>query len=555
MMGSDLSKDPLLHLHKNTCGLVLMLPEKIYPIPSSPRTPDRKNMKQYRMEKYPPKSLPYRTSSICPLCFFDDQKVTVVDALVYEANGKIMMTKQCSSHGAIEDVYWLDAGMFKRAMAYWYRSVGLANPRSKTVEGCPLDCGLCPSHKSHTALGLIDITNRCNIRCPVCFANSAATGNVYEPEPQQVFAMLKLLRENLPIPCPAIQFAGGEPTLSDHLPTYIQWAKELGFAHIMVATNGIRMAKSVDYIRSLREAGMNTIYLQFDGISKEPYLKARQMDLRDVKAKALKNCYEVGVDGIILVPTIIKGVNHHELGDIIRFGVDNRQIVKCINFQPVSITGRINYDQREAMRITLPEAIHLIQEQTNGVVKPADWYPVPSMLGIGRALGLVKGTPEVEISSHFACGMATFIFIREDGSYYPITDVVNLEELMQTLEEICELYADEKLLAGLRARVKLFNFMRTVREHGFMRKIISTLLSHGDYSSLAVFMSRIIMLGMMHFMDPWNLDLERLQHCDINYATPDDRIIPFCSYNILYRPQVEERFSTPVQQYRSQGNP
>ncbi|UCE11012.1 MAG: radical SAM protein [Candidatus Thorarchaeota archaeon] len=505
------------------------------------------DMSRFRMAKYPPKQLPYTTKSICPVCLLDEREVNVIDATVFERDGQIMFEKECPNHGVFEDIYWSDAAMFERVMNYWYMSLGLDNPRTQSIHGCPEDCGQCTNHLGHTALGLIDVTSRCNLSCSICFANAEGSGRTYEPEPDQVLEMLKNLRSNLPAPCPAVQFAGGEPTLSKNLPQYIKWADELGFRHIMVATNGIRIAKNPKYLQQLVDAGLKTLYLQFDGITEKPYITARNIDLREVKNQALDSARTANLDGIILVPTVVKGVNDQELGSIIRYALDNRDIVRCINFQPVSITGRIEHEKRMAMRITTPDAIKLIEKQTNGRIRQSDWYPISSMMGVGRAIGLMRGVNLFELHSHFACGMATFLFIGEDNTYYPITEVVDLEKLLITLEEICNLYADGARFPGLRSKVKLMKFLRHVRKKSFMKPVISSFLRSGSYSSLKVFMSKVIMLGIMHFQDPWNIDLERMKHCTINYASPDGRIIPFCTYNSIHRERIESVYGLDAQ--------
>ncbi len=354
-----------------------------------------KDISRYHVEKHEIRPLPYTTKSICPECLLTNDEVRVIDATVYEEDGKIMYKKSCPDHGEFVDVYWGDAEMFKRAQTYWYESVGLDNPRTETIEGCPNDCGQCPQHQSHTALALLDVTNRCNLRCPICFANAAESGSVYEPTPEEVLEMMKNLRRNLPVPAPALQFAGGEPTVSKNLPQYIRWAKELGFRHVQIASNVIRIGNSLDYAKELVDAGLSAIYMQFDGVTPEPYLAARGTNLLPVKLQAIENCRKLGLDAVILVPTVVRGVNDDQLGRIVEFAVENRDVVRCVNFQPVSITGRIDYEQRQAMRITVPDVVHRIEEQTNGKIPISAWYPVPAMMPVGRALGLIKGVPQL----------------------------------------------------------------------------------------------------------------------------------------------------------------
>ncbi|MFW9800571.1 MAG: tetraether lipid synthase Tes, partial [Candidatus Thorarchaeota archaeon] len=486
--------------------------EKVDPVPEQPIVHEKTgDLKRFRVEKYPVRDLPYETQSICPDCLLDDDEVRVIDATVYEEEGKVMYKKSCEDHGEFIDVYWGDAEMFKEAQKWWFKSVGLDNPRTQTVKGCPEDCGQCPEHKSHTALALLDVTNRCNLRCPICFAVAAEGGDVFEPEPEEVLEMMRNLRRNMPVPAPAIQFAGGEPTVTKHLPQYIRWAKELGFRHVQIASNAIRVGKSKEYLQELREAGLSTIYMQFDGVTPEPYLEARSTNLLPVKEQAIQNAREVGMESLVLVPTVVRGVNDDQVGKIVEYAVENSDVIRCVNFQPVSITGRIDYEARKQMRITIPDVIHLIEEQTGGKIPSNVWYPVPAMMPVGRALGLMKGNPQLELSTHFACGMSTFIYINDEGEYEPITNLIDVDKFLVLLEDISNLFAEQKTGASARAKAKLAAGLRHIKRRGVIRDLISAFLNRGDYESLAKFMRRIIMIGLMHFQDPFNFDLERIQ--------------------------------------------
>ena len=535
---------------------MIMATEKVKPIPEEPIThSDGGSLSRYHVEKYAVRPLPYTTQSICPECLLTDDKTVVIDALVYEEDGKIMYKKSCDKHGEIIDVYWGDAEMFKKAQTWWYKSIGLDNPRTESIKGCPEDCGPCTEHKSHTALALLDVTNRCNLRCPICFAVAAEGGTIYEPSPEEVLEMMRNLRSNKPVPAPALQFAGGEPTVSKHLPQYIKWAKELGFKHVQIASNSIRIGKSKEYLQELRDAGLSTIYMQFDGITPDPYIEARGSNLLPVKKQAIQHAREVGMESIVLVPTVVRGINSDQLGGIIEFAVENRDVIRAVNFQPVSITGRIDHDSRHQMRITIPDAIHLIEEQTGGAIPADAWYPVPAMMPVGRALGLMKGGPQLELSCHFACGMATFIYIEDDGSYKPITEIIDVDKFLVLLEEIANLYADEARGASKRAKAKIAAGARHIKKKGILKDLLNIFLDRGDYDTLAKFMRRIIMVGMMHFQDPYNFDLERIQHCDINYAVPDGRIIPFCTMNTIHRSRTETKFGMPIDEWRSSRKP
>ena len=521
-----------------------MIYDRIERVPFRPLTINREELPLYKIRTQPPTELPRETLSICPECMILDGRVEVIEATVFERDSAVSMRKKCTVHGEFEEVIWSDADLYRKAMTRWYETVGIFNPGAGKDKGCPLDCGLCPDHGSHTALALIDVTSRCNLSCPICFADSEGCRDVFEPTPEQILAMMKRFRDNRPVPCPGIQFTGGEPTLNENLENYVRWAKEIGFDHVMVATNGIKFAEDSGYVRKLVEAGLNTVYLQFDGLRPETYIMARGRNILPDKLGALDSCREAGLDGVILVPTVANGLNDDQLGDIVNFALDNRDVIKCVNFQPVSISGRIDYEAREEMRITIPDVIRLIEEQTGGLVRKLDWYPISSMLPLGRAIGLMKGRPELELSAHYACGMATLIVFDEGGTPRPITDMMDVDGFLGALKEVCNLYAQGKLLAGVRSKIKLSLAVRHLKEKVYALDIISNFLKRGDYESLANLMDNVMMLGMMHFMDPWNLDLERLRGCDIHYGTPDGRIIPFCAYNNIYRSEVERRFAS-----------
>jgi uncharacterized radical SAM superfamily Fe-S cluster-containing enzyme len=421
----------------------------------------------------------------------------------------------------------------------------LDNPHTQTVKGCPQDCGICPEHKSHTGLAIIDVTNRCNLKCPVCFANAAAAGYVYEPSQQQVQAMLQNLRRNSPVPATALQFSGGEPTIREDLPELIKMAKDLGFRHVEVNTNGIRLARSVEYCKTLDEAGVSTIYLQFDGLTDDVYKFTRGVDLLETKMKAIENCRKAGVNSIVLVVTLVKGVNDNQLGDIIRFAVNNFDVIRCVNVQPVSLCGRLPEEEREKMRITIPDFMRLCEEQTDGKVKMSDFYPVPTVVPIAQAVGAIKHKHYVEFTAHPHCGMATYLFV-ENGEITPITRYGNVDKFVKTMEKV---HAEASKGHETRAKMRLLGALRHVK-FGMLRKYILPVLKTGSYEALGDLQRKTILLSSMHFMDPYNFDLERVQSCCIHYAVPDGRVIPFCTMNSIHRSEVEKSLGVPLSRWQ-----
>ena len=474
-----------------------------------------------------------RTKSLCPEC------LQVVEALVYEDNGYVYISKSCPQHGEYTDVYWSDYELYRWAEKWGVLGNGISNPQKKREKGCPYDCGLCENHKTCTVLGIIDVTNRCNLNCPICFAHAGAVGYLYEPSLEQVRQMLKNLKSVRPIPPTALQYSGGEPTVRKDLPELVAMAKEEGFRHVEVNSNGIVLAKSLEYYKSLLDAGMSTIYLQFDGLTDDVYVKTRGVPLLDLKLKVIENARKLKHDSIVLVVTLVRGVNDHQLGDIVNFAAKNCDVVRGVNVQPVSITGRINKAEREKMRITIPDFMKLCEEQTKGAIKVSDFRPVPWPVALAKAVGALKGKNYPEFTAHPHCGVATF-FLVEGDNIVPVTRYADVDKMAEDFWEAYRLASEGK---RFRAYLKLIKTAGRVK--GKLRRRLLSVLIRGSYDALGQLMRKMVLLGCMHFMDPYNFDLERVERCCIHYALPDGTIRPFCSYNSIHRPVVERALSVP----------
>ncbi len=468
------------------------------------------------------------TKSLCPEC------LSVIDAQIYEEGGVVYMGKTCEKHGRYDDVYWSDYELFKRAEKYESIGQGPNNPQTAVKDGCPFDCGICPDHKSQTVLAIIDVTNSCNLRCPICFANAETAGYRYDPTKDQIRDMLKNLRSSRPVPPNALQFSGGEPTMREDLPDLIRMAKDEGFDHVEVNTNGIRISKDLEFLKRICEAGASTFYLQFDGMKPGPYIAARGLDLLETKKKAIENCRAVGIHSLVLVPTLVKGVNDDQVGDIIRFAAKNCDVVRGVNFQPVSMAGRIDRAKLREMRITIPDLLKLAEAQTGGELRATDFYPIPVVLPISRAVGALKGKRYQEFTNHQECGMATII-LPEGDRLVPITRYANVEKFMDAMNKV---YEDCQKGSNMRAKMRLLGATRHVKM-SLLGNLLSSVLVHADYESLGEFMKKVILVGCMHFMDPYNFDLQRVQRCTIHYALPDGKIVPFCTMNSIHRSRLE----------------
>ncbi|MFB3764025.1 MAG: tetraether lipid synthase Tes [Methanotrichaceae archaeon] len=469
-------------------------------------------------------------SSLCPVC------LRVIRARIFQEDGAVMIEKCCEEHGDFKDIYWSDAALYRKFMRYWPK-VSRIDKSSKSLYGCPFDCGICENHKSGTLLGNIDVTNRCNLSCPVCFAD--AGGNNDDPTIGQIASMMQVLRDQEPVPCPAIQFSGGEPTLRIDLPDMIVLAKKMGFAQIQVATNGLMLASRLDVCESLVKSGLSTVYLQFDGVTPQPYEAIRGRNLLPEKIRAIVNLRRAGNMSLVLVPTVVKGINDCQIGDIVRFASNNLDIIKGINYQPVSFAGRIDQEMRAAKRITLPDVLALLEDQTDNEISKDDFYPVPFVEPISYLLEAETGIPQPVLTAHPCCGAGTYVYCQ-NGHLIPITRFLDVEGLLEDLKQEVTGF-NGSMLGKLKMKARIIKEVPRFIDESMLpgdlnlKEMILSVFIKGSWESLIDFHSRSLFIGVMHFQDLYNIDLEKLERCAIHYALPDGRLVPFCSHNACYR--------------------
>jgi uncharacterized radical SAM superfamily Fe-S cluster-containing enzyme len=485
------------------------------------------------------------TKSICPECN------KIIPAEIFEKDGKVHIRKECPEHGKVEDLYWGSYEMYKKAHKFAHDGKGISNPTTSGTN-CPFDCGLCPRHKSHTALANIALTNRCDLACWYCFFFADKAGYVYEPTKEQIGTMLRNLREERPVPTTAIQLTGGEPTLRKDLIDIIKMCKDEGFKHIQLNTNGIKLAVDPTLAKKVRDAGVNTLYLSFDGVTKKTNPK-NHFEI----PKALENCRKANLSAVF-VPTIINTVNDHEIGGILNYALDNVDVIRGIDYQPVSLVGRVPTKEREKLRITIPDVIQRIEEQTNGQIVADDFYPVPTVSSITHVMEALKKEPQYELTAHPCCGMATYIF-KEGDKIIPITRFVDIEGLMEFVEEVADdLHEGKpKLVVLSKSILKLRQFIdkeKQPKDFDLVKVLLKIAKSHGDYNAIGDFHRNSMFIGMMHFQDKFNYDIERVERCCIHYATPSKEmpIVPFCSFNVLpelYRDKIQKEHSVSIAEW------
>ncbi|MBI4877219.1 MAG: radical SAM protein [Acidobacteria bacterium] len=496
------------------------------------------------------KGLPKITQSMCPECS------ALIEAVLSEEDGKVVMEKSCPEHGFFKDVIYSDVKLYLKMEEWSFGDQrGIMNPAVTDATTCPTDCGLCNLHLSHSGLTNLDLTNRCNLTCPVCFANANSAGYLYEPSIDQVRQMLKDLRAQQPVAGRIVQFSGGEPTIYPYFLDALRIAKEEGFSHIQCATNGIKFT-DLEFAQKAHEAGLHTLYLQFDGVSDDIYLKTRGEALMEKKLKAIENVRKAGMK-ICLVPTIVKGFNDHQIGDILRLAIDNIDVLSAISFQPVAFTGRINRHELMAKRFTQSDFAHAVHQQT-GICDPyQDWFPLSCVTPFSKMASALRGELTTHLSCHPHCSLGTYLFVSPKKEAVPVTRFVDVGAMLQEMDQLSR-------KAGA-ARIKMFskiNAWNSLRKHFHAErapegltftKFLETLqgltdkrFGRGD-SEKQGFTYKTLMVAGMHFMDLYNYDVERVKRCVIHYAAPDGKIYPFCTYNggPTFREKIEKEFSTP----------
>jgi len=506
------------------------------------------------------KGLPKTTQSLCPEC------LQVIDARLFAERGVVYMEKSCAAHGYFRDKIYSDAKLYLKMEEFEFGdNRGLENPQIPNATRCPDDCGMCSLHTSHTVLSNVDLTNRCNLTCPVCFANANVQGYLYEPSFEQVRLMLKTLRDQRPVPNRVVQFSGGEPTLYPRFHDVLRMATEMGFTHIQCATNGILFA-DLEFAQQAHEAGLHTLYLQFDGVTDDVYLRTRGQRLLEKKLAAIENCRKAGLK-IIFVPTIVKGVNDHEIGDMIRLAIDNVDCVSGFSFQPVCFTGRINRRELEQKRYTQSDLAHDVADQTGLTDKYDDWFPLSCISPFSKLLSGLQNFNRPNLTSHPHCAMGTYLYVDPASKKaVPITKFFDMPAMLRDTDMLA------RQAAG--AKIKLFtkiNAWQKLRRHfkpefappGLtFERFLQTLQgmtdhSHGRGAGDGTFTYKTLLVAGMHFMDAYNYDIARVKRCVIHYPAPNGMIYPFCVYNSgpCYREKIEKEFSVPFDLKAAKAKP
>ena len=527
---------------------------------------------------FPKFGFPRETDSLCPGCVKEvraqilsgeaDWKVLVdgnpgeIKATIVEENGRILMKKDCPKHGHFEDVMSTDPAFFKRLESLYpgrdfvIPKDGLHNHGTSSIK------------YGRGAVLTIDLTNRCNMMCNPCFMDANQVGYVHELEWEDVKKLLDDAVSIKPRRQLSVQFSGGEPTLSPHFLQAIRYAREIGYFSVQCATNGIRFAQDEDFARDAGEAGLRFAYLQFDGVGNENNQHRLVGNLFDVKLKAIENLHKHAVD-VTLVTTIINGVNHHQVGDILKFAIQHIDKINALAFQPVSFTGRdedIDDETRTKQRYTLSHLAHDVKAQAAIGEPMRDWYPLSASGPLSDLKDLLGGLESewgsFKCGCHPNCGIGTMLLVEEKSkATVTVPSILNVDQMLNDIKVITD-SARKKTWTALQTGLSV---LRNLRPEGIPPalspwKVIQVMDGHTGgklgFSKKRRHDWRVFFVGGMWFQDLFNYDFRRTEMCIIPYATQMGEV-SFCAYNtgVGWRKIIEEMFqtATTAEWYKTRG--
>jgi len=444
------------------------------------------------------------TRSICPVCRI------VIDAQVLLREDGAFMRKRCPEHGWFEGLIYGDARAYVEQAKFNKPGQAPARISTESVNGCPLDCGLCPEHRQHTCLALIEVNTACNLDCPVCFANAGAGFNLTVPE---VEAMLDRFVELEGHP-ELVQFSGGEPTIHPDLLEMIAAAQQRDITHVMVNTNGLRIANDPEWFA--RFAALRPlIYLQFDGLTDETYRTIRGEPLLETKLRALDRLAEADLH-VVLVAAIERGVNEHEAGPLIEFGLKH-PAVRGVMFQPVTHSGR-HPDHDPMRRMTVPDVLRAV-ESGGETFRVSDFVPIPCC------------SP--------TCSSVTYAYLGDEGEVIPLTRVLEVDKYLDYITNRAMPEIDREILHALEGLWSAGSVPGNAEGERFVCAACDL-----DLPALVDLARRVFMVQVRDFLDPWTFDVKRAMKCCIGILQDDGRMIPFCTYNTVgYREQTRARLA------------
>ncbi len=471
------------------------------------------------------------TQSLCPEC------LRLTPSKILNRGGRVYFRKRCTVHGVREDFVCSDAAWFDRNA---YQSPA-KEPRWLGVEpnlGCPYDCGLCTEHEQHTCLALLEITQNCNLTCPMCFASSAPGGQHLSVAECRAAIDALVRAEGQP---EVLQLSGGEPTIHPQFFEIFEYACRQPIDYVLINTNGIRLARDKAFVERIAEWRHKVeIYLQFDGVTDAAYGALRGEPLLEIKHRALANLAAVGLRST-LVATLQPRVNADQVAPIVRFAMD-QPLVSGVSFQPATYVGRHVLPEDLEERITFPDVIHALERDLGEVWRETDFTPLPCAHPNAHSLAYAY---------------------RSAGRVTPLARLVNLDEHLDLLAggitfnrpraaELVQQFMSRQCCGpgGCGERGTRGEERETRAELVQLAPHLSPLIPHpsplATHPSIATeFFTRalaedltpsdVFRITTTSFMDAYNFDIRQVMKSCVHFVLPSGHIVPFSAYNVLYR--------------------
>ena len=457
--------------------------------------------------------------SICSTCY---QKI---EAKTVFQDGKVFMLKRCPQHGHERVLIADDVDYYRRCREVFIKPPEMPLVYNTPVKwGCPYDCGLCSDHEQHSCLTLVEICDYCNLRCPVCYAASGPERQQFR-DLKQIEQMLDAVVRNEGHP-DVVQLSGGEPTMHPDFFAIVEMAKARPIRHLMVNTNGVRIAQEEDFAARLAEYKEDfEVYLQFDSFEREPLIQLRGADLRRIRVDALErlNRHNISTN---LVVTLKKGLNDHEIGRTIDFALD-QPCIRGVTFQPIQDAGRLDDFNPATDRLTLTEVRRKILEQTN-VLRPEDVIPVPCH-------------PD---------SLAMAYALKLGGKVTPLTSMIPPEILINGAANTI-LYEQENVVRD--NLFKLFATNHSPRSGaGSLRELLCCLPKLLVPENIGY--ENVFRVIIMQFIDAHSFDVRSVKKTCVHIVHPDGRLIPFDTYNLFYRDELERTRLGPLRERNERAN-
>lgn len=464
------------------------------------------------------------TQSLCPQC------LSLVNTKIIARRGRVYFRKHCPTHGWREDFVCSDVEMYDRT-DYSLPARLPANTFTKMEKGCPFDCGLCEEHEQHTCVGLVEITSNCNLKCPMCFAASGPGGKHLTIEEAKRAIDRLVESEGRP---EVLQLSGGEPTIHPEFNSILEYALAQPIDYIMINTNGLRFAKDDELISTIAEHKQRIeIYFQLDGFNEETSVALRGESLVPQKLRALEKLGEAGVH-VTLVATLQGGVNLDQIGPLVRYAAE-RDWITGLSLQPATYSGRHYLPEDLENRVTYPDVIKAMAEQTDGMFQTTDFFPLPCAhpnchqlcLAYRHTQGLTPLTRFVDAKENLDLLANGISFTRDEG--------VRLIQQYLARQACCgpggcgdNTSCSTNLPAATASKslpvLTLSENVQTTAEDFFAQALLKQLGARN-----------LFRITINNFLDMYNFDVRRVMKCCTHHVLPSGHVIPFCAYNVLYR--------------------